>query len=230
MRLRHTVYALSAAILLLAAPARAELVIEIDKSAQQMIVSVDGDPRYVWPVSTGLARGYDTPAGTFKPFRMERDHFSREWDDAPMPHSIFFTQHGHAIHGSNYVRQIGQPASHGCVRLEPKNAALLFGLVKQHKMSNTRVVLSGVTPASGDAAVARRASPPNRRQQQNAGTFYQDEDLTGAQPLRRERTARNWRDGRDEPPRYYYRARPYDERRYERYGYDERRSFDFFGR
>ena len=76
-----------------------------------MIVTVDGDPRYVWPVSTG-AFSYDTPSGQFKPFRMERDHFSREWDDAPMPHSIFFTQQGHAIHGSSHVKAIGTPASH----------------------------------------------------------------------------------------------------------------------
>ena len=81
-------------------PARADVLITIDKSTQQMTVTVDGSARYVWPVSTG-APGYDTPSGEFKPFRMEADHFSREWDDAPMPHSIFFTQLGHAIHGSN---------------------------------------------------------------------------------------------------------------------------------
>ena len=66
-----------------------------------MTVTVDGEPLYIWPVSTGVA-GYDTPAGEFKPFRMERDHFSREWDDAPMPYSIFFTKQGHAIHGTNH--------------------------------------------------------------------------------------------------------------------------------
>ena len=71
--------------------ARADILISIDKSAQQMTVTLDGKWRYVWPVSTG-ALGYDTPSGGFKPFRMERDHFSREWDDAPMPHSIFFTK------------------------------------------------------------------------------------------------------------------------------------------
>ena len=84
-----------------AQPARANLLITVDKTAQQMTVTVDGDPRYVWPVSTGRA-GYNTPGGQYQPFRMERDHFSREWDDAPMPYSIFFTQKGHAIHGTNH--------------------------------------------------------------------------------------------------------------------------------
>jgi hypothetical protein len=139
-------------------PAFAEVTIDIDKSAQQMTVTVDGVPRYSWTVSTG-APGYDTPSGDFKPFRMERDHFSREWDDAPMPHSIFFTQKGHAIHGSGHVRAIGTPASHGCVRLAPANAKTLFELVEQEGVLNTTVVLTGVAP-SGAPAVARRRVPP----------------------------------------------------------------------
>jgi hypothetical protein len=108
-------------------------------------------------VSTGK-RGYDTPVGDFKPFRMEKDHFSREWDDAPMPHSIFFTQEGHAIHGSFDVKRLGSPASHGCVRLSPQHAATLFALVKQEKMANTRVVLTGVIP--GGAGVPQVRRPP----------------------------------------------------------------------
>ena len=142
-------FALSATL-----PASAKLLIEIDKSAQQMIVSQDGAQLYVWPVSTGQ-RGYDTPGGEFTPFRMEKEHYSREWDDAPMPHSIFFTKRGHAIHGTEHIRNIGRPASHGCVRLEPENARVLFGLVKQEGMTNVRVVLFGAT-GPGAPAVARR--------------------------------------------------------------------------
>ena len=99
MRLLRPCAAAIAAVIFLALPASAKLLIEIDKSAQRMTVSQDGARLYVWPVSTGL-RGYDTPGGQFTPFRLEQDHFSREWDDAPMPHSIFFTRQGHAIHGS----------------------------------------------------------------------------------------------------------------------------------
>jgi hypothetical protein len=125
-----------------AAPARAAVLITVDKSIQQMTVAVDGVPRWTFPVSTGLPK-YDTPSGTHKAFRMEAEHFSKEWDDAPMPHSIFFTKVGHAIHGSLETRRIGSPASHGCVRLSPANAAKLFELVKQHGVLNTTVVLTG---------------------------------------------------------------------------------------
>jgi hypothetical protein len=114
----------------------------ISKVSQKMTVKVDGDTEYVWPVSTGAA-GYETPSGNYRPFRMEAEHFSKEWDDAPMPHSIFFTDRGHAIHGSYYVRSLGRRASHGCVRLAPENAKILFGLVGEAGMSNTRVVLKG---------------------------------------------------------------------------------------
>src|SRR5215211_1917727 len=87
-------------------PVEADILITIDKAAQRMLVSVDGVPQYQWPVSTG-APGYDTPSGRFTAFRMEADHYSKEWDDAPMPHSIFFTQQGHAIHGSYHTRRLG---------------------------------------------------------------------------------------------------------------------------
>jgi hypothetical protein len=145
-----------------ALPASARLLIEIDKSSQHMTVSQDGVRIHVWPVSTGLRR-YDTPSGAYKPFRLEKDHFSREWDDAPMPHSIFFTQRGHAIHGTDHVRNLGRPASHGCVRLDRRNAATLFDLVKREGLANVRVVLSGAVPAASDPGVARRA--PGYREQ-----------------------------------------------------------------
>ena len=139
--------------------AQAALLITIDKAAQRMIVSRDDKPLYDWPVSTGQ-RGYDTPAGLYKPFRMEKDHFSREWDEAPMPHSIFFTMDGHAIHGSFDVKKLGRPASHGCVRISPQNAAILWKLVTEEKMANTRVVLTGVIPGGPGQPVAKRSIDP----------------------------------------------------------------------
>jgi lipoprotein-anchoring transpeptidase ErfK/SrfK len=118
------------------------LVVTINKVSQKMTVTLDGDTLYRWKVSTG-ARGYDTPSGNFRPFRMEKEHFSKEWDDAPMPHSIFFTGRGHAVHGSYHVKSLGRRASHGCVRLHPDNAAKLFALVQKTGMSNTRVIVKG---------------------------------------------------------------------------------------
>ena len=146
-----------------ALPATAALLIEIDKSSQQMTVSRDGRVVQVWPVSTGLSR-YDTPSGAYTPFRMEKDHFSREWDDAPMPHSIFFTQRGHAIHGTDHARNLGRAASHGCVRLSRANASMLWDLVKREGMANTRVVLSGKVPAASDPALMSRRAPALREQ------------------------------------------------------------------
>jgi lipoprotein-anchoring transpeptidase ErfK/SrfK len=131
----------SLALLIELLPAAAGLEITIDKSAQRMTVVVDGATRWRWPVSTG-ARGYDTPSGSYTAFRMEKDYFSKEWDDAPMPNSIFFTQRGHAIHGS-YDRRLGRPVSHGCVRLNPGNAAKLYSLVASRGVTNTKIVVTG---------------------------------------------------------------------------------------
>jgi hypothetical protein len=179
-------------------PARAELSIAIDKSRQQMTVALNGAPLFVWPVSTG-APGYDTPSGAYTPFRMERTHFSREWDDAPMPNSVFFTKQGHAIHGSNHLRAIGQPASHGCVRLEPKNARILFDLVKQEGMQNVRVTLSGETPERGAAQVARRGD--------GYDIMNEETGAITAAPVRRRVLVREYR---DRPPRgFYFSPRPY---------------------
>ncbi len=139
----------------LATPSLANVVIAIDKSTQTMSVSVDGTERYNWPVSTGRP-GYETPSGTFKANRMDADHYSQEWDNAPMPHTIFFDMRGHAVHGFFDVKHLGLPVSHGCVRLAPPNATILFDLVKAEGMANTSVVISGRTPGGNGQEIARR--------------------------------------------------------------------------
>lgn len=131
-----------------APPPPPRLVITVNKVSQKMTVVLDGEQLYKWPVSTGAA-GYETPSGTFRPFRMEKEHFSKEWDDAPMPYSIFFTGEGHALHGSYHVKSLGRRASHGCVRILPANAEILFALVQKTGMSNTRVVIKGGFFADG---------------------------------------------------------------------------------
>jgi hypothetical protein len=147
------------AVIALGQTANADLLINIDKSAQRMTVTVNGYQLYDWPVSTG-GPGYETPSGTFRPFRMDIDHYSEEWDNAPMPYSIFFTQTGDAIHGTYEVRHLGHPVSHGCVRLSVKNAATLWKLVKREKMANTTVALSGEIPNAGPPTVARSRPMP----------------------------------------------------------------------
>ena len=121
---------------------KSTILITIDRSAQRMTVSVDGIEQYAWPVSTG-APGYATPSGTFKASSMNEVWYSKQWDDAPMPHSIFFTKDGHAIHGSYETKRLGRAVSHGWVRLAPKNASTLYALVEQKGIENTTVVISG---------------------------------------------------------------------------------------
>ena len=122
------------------APARADVMVHIDKSSQRMSVSVDGAPRYSWPVSTGRS-GYGTPSGVFHPQMMARRWFSKRYYNSPMPHSIFF-YYGYAIHGTNDLGRLGGPASHGCVRLHPSHAAALYALVERNGRGNTRIVIS----------------------------------------------------------------------------------------
>lgn len=154
VKMRCFLIAVTCLILSLSNAAQAKIAITVDKNAQLMTVAVDGVQRYQWPVSSGLP-AYETPNGSFKTFRMEQDHYSKEFDDAPMPHAIFFTKSGHAIHGTDSVNRLGSPASHGCVRLSRANAATLFALVQQDGVLNATVTLTG----SSQVALARNPRP-----------------------------------------------------------------------
>ena len=129
------------------------VVINIDKTKQEMTVLVDGIEKYHWPVSTGRA-GYSTPSGTYTATSMNEIWYSKQWDNSPMPHSIFFMKDGHAVHGSYEVKNLGKPVSHGCVRISPENATALYALVEENGLENTQVVLTGVTPG-GEFKFAR---------------------------------------------------------------------------
>jgi lipoprotein-anchoring transpeptidase ErfK/SrfK len=122
---------------LLAGVARADVLVQVDKSSQRMSVSVNGQHRYTWSVSTGI---YGTPSGTFRPQSLSRNHRSSLYHNAPMPYSIFYDGN-FAIHGTNHVSRLGGPASRGCVRLHPSNAAVLFSLVQQQGLGNTRITI-----------------------------------------------------------------------------------------
>jgi hypothetical protein len=145
---------LAALVFLFACPARADILIAVDIARQHMIVAVDGEKRWEWPVSTGKD-GYDTPVGTFRPYHLSKHHRSREWDYAPMPNSIFFTRRGHAIHGSPDTRRLGRTASHGCVRLSPENAETLFALVQQRGKHKAIVIIYPESPTIADIAPAK---------------------------------------------------------------------------
>jgi lipoprotein-anchoring transpeptidase ErfK/SrfK len=104
----------------------AGVVAQISLSQQRVVVSVDGAPTYSWPVSTAR-RGYVTPTGSYRPYRTARMWYSRKYDMSPTPYSVFF-RGGYAIHGTGYLRSLGRPASHGCVRLHPRAAATFYDL------------------------------------------------------------------------------------------------------
>src|SRR5258707_3859940 len=134
-----TIIALGAAVA--GSDAEAKLDLFIDKSTQQISVIQNGRLLYVWPVSTGQDR-FSTPSGVYTPERLERTWFSKAYYNSPMPHAIFF-HHGFAIHGSYDIARLGGPASHGCVRLHPQDAALLYGMVEQEGPGNTTIVVGG---------------------------------------------------------------------------------------
>jgi lipoprotein-anchoring transpeptidase ErfK/SrfK len=125
------------AISMLASPgdARADVLVRIDKSSQSMSVIVNGQHRHTWAVSTGI---YGTPSGTFRPQSLARHHRSTLYNNAPMPYSIFYDGN-FAIHGTTHASRLGGPASRGCVRLHPANAATLFALVRAEGLGNTRI-------------------------------------------------------------------------------------------
>src|SRR5205807_10567168 len=99
--------------------ADASVRITIDLSAQTMHVSSDMGS-YDWRVSTARL-GYRTPRGTYRPYQLQRTHFSHKYHMSPMPYSIFFAG-GYAIHGTYESASLGRPVSHGCIRLAPGNA------------------------------------------------------------------------------------------------------------
>jgi L,D-transpeptidase catalytic domain len=174
--MRSFLVAVTSLILFATGAAQAKVAITVDKDNQQMTVAVDGVARYHWPVSTGIP-SYETPNGSFRTFRMEEDHFSKEFDDAPMPHAIFFTKIGHAIHGTDSVNRLGSPASHGCVRLSRDHASTLYALVQQQGVLNTTVTLTGSSQVAlarnprprANTAVARRAPQTEQLQYGAAG-------------------------------------------------------------
>jgi len=138
--------------------ALAKVRISIDLSAQQL-TAIRGDESVVWKISSGR-RGYETPTGHYKVYRMEPDHHSDEYDQAPMPYSMFFSPRGLAIHGT-YERGLGRPASHGCVRLSVANARRLYDWISADggEGGGAEVEIYGQTPGRGRAtADADRAA------------------------------------------------------------------------
>ena len=151
----------------MAASAQAKVVVNVDLSSQRMHVTVNGKHYATWRISSGR-KGYYTPRGTWRPKWLKRMHYSRKYDNAPMPYSIFY-HGGYAIHGTNAISRLGRPASHGCIRLHPKNAAELFRLVQRYGRKNTLIRVRGSTDvAYRNIGQGRRVAGNKRATQRRA--------------------------------------------------------------
>jgi lipoprotein-anchoring transpeptidase ErfK/SrfK len=129
---------MTAIFILFPETARAEVDIIIDMSEQKMYVETPLE-FHVWDVSTGR-KGFSTPRGVYQPYLIKTMHYSSKYNNSPMPHSIFF-HGGYAIHATDAINKLGRPASHGCVRLHPKNAKWLYRIVREYGKENVFIVV-----------------------------------------------------------------------------------------
>jgi len=170
------------------AAAEARVQIHVDLGSQTMHVSSnEGD--YDWPVSTGRA-GFRTPTGHYRSQRMFKMTYSAKYDNAPMPRAIFFSG-GYAIHATYATGALGRPASHGCVRLAPENAATLYDLVKQEGAS---IVISGKAPGSDTVVASRERHRGGQRLAVKWRQREQEDSVMSYAPVRRHyaRPLRDW--------------------------------------
>jgi hypothetical protein len=183
MRALSALFVLFLCLFSLPRGADAKVQVSIDLSAQKMRVS-SSTGEYTWPISSARS-GYVTPRGSYEPYLLQKMHYSRKYHMSPMPHSIFF-HGGYAIHGTSSVRQLGRPASHGCIRLAPTQAAQLFKMVKAE---GAAISISGTPPQRAYAKVQRKKTAPvyakiHRQQPAYGAVRYAAPQPTyGAQPV-----------------------------------------------
>jgi lipoprotein-anchoring transpeptidase ErfK/SrfK len=139
-----------------AAPPQPTMTATIDLTSQSITIVENGVEQYSWPISSGT-RSHATPRGTFRPQWTAKMWYSRKYDNAPMPHAVFI-HGGVAIHATYATGMLGRPASHGCIRLHPKNAKTFYNLVQRHGLKNVRVTIHGTPNWGAEPQVASRKS------------------------------------------------------------------------
>ena len=164
-------------------PAPPSLQVKINLSTQRLTLLYNGQSQESWPISSGR-EGYPTPRGVFRPQWASKMWYSRKYDNAPMPHAVFFTG-GVAVHATQSIGNLGQPASHGCVRLAPGNAARFYALVHKYGFANTRIEVLGTPPAP---RLARRE--PAGRERLAAGASMRGAGMRS--PAMSQRPAQAW--------------------------------------
>jgi lipoprotein-anchoring transpeptidase ErfK/SrfK len=140
-----------------AKPAAPEITLTatINLTTQRMTVAYGGKTQQTWAISSGT-REHASPVGSFKPQWQAKMWYSRKYDMAPMPHAVFFSG-GVAVHATQATGRLGSPASHGCIRLSPANAAQFYALVSRHGNSHTRIIVNGRPNYNDDVASSRRS-------------------------------------------------------------------------
>ena len=204
-------------------PPKPTLHVAIDLTSQKMTVTENGGASYKWTISSGRT-GYLTPKGTFRPVWMSKMWYSRKYDYAPMPHAIFF-HGGAAIHGTDSVYALGRPASHGCVRLSPSNAAALYRMVTKHGKQKTQITVFGTPKQSAPVASndeGTRRPRTTMRSFEDGPSWDEDDDDMPPVPRRGVYSDRGYDEEYDERPRY--RSPPPRQRRYVR-DYDSYNDF-----
>ena len=116
-----------------------KILVVIDKSTQEMKVFVDNVERYTWKVSTGLP-GFETPSGTYRARSLHRIWYSKQWDDAPMPHAIFFTKKGHAIHGTGETKKLGKVQQRAGALLPADHDEMVLQAIEPRKEYNAGLI------------------------------------------------------------------------------------------
>ncbi len=189
-------------------PPQPTMKVSIDLKTQRMTVTEHGTPKYTWPISSGTAE-FPTPRGTFRPQWTAKMWYSKKYDNAPMPHAVFING-GVAVHATYHTRALGRPASHGCIRLAPANAATFYKLVHKHGLKMTRVSVYGTPKYSAPAVASRNERPHRYAAQQNQGSFWGGSSYKPTaytQGYYKPRTQR-------QPKIYYYADTPRAYRRY----------------
>jgi hypothetical protein len=181
------------------ASAQAGVQVRVDIAAQRMQVTTTDGEIYNWAISSGR-KGFRSPNGVYRPTRLERSWYSRKFGGA-MPYSVFF-RGGYAIHGTTAVGNLGRPASHGCIRLHPANAAKLFALVKKHGAGQTRIALNGA--ASDRLSQFAKASGGSKtkiakaRSHSKAAAIAQAKAKQKAAAIAQQQRTPNWSAARDQ--------------------------------
>ncbi|MGD9669696.1 MAG: L,D-transpeptidase [Hyphomicrobiaceae bacterium] len=183
------------------------LKVSVDLTRQRMSVRENGETIYTWPVSSGRA-GYRTITGTFKPQWMTRMHYSRKYDNSPMPNAIFF-HGGFAIHGTYATGRLGSPASHGCVRLAPSNAKTLYNLVSKHGRAQTTISVYGTARDRAPVATASKTRRTYANEGSSRVTGYGSSAAGSARPKIIYRNGRAYIYVGKEAARRYYSKKNY---------------------